>query len=96
MHDVENKEEPKEVKMPPLDPIVVLLKNSLKLGYAPATPEDFTLHYSTRDIYDQLFKIYPNVTAFSMADVAMWMHDLGFRFMDFGGLQFEWLLKKVN
>ena len=94
-HEDEEDEEPKEQKDNDFSGIINKLKNYLVEYYEPvqnAKDADFT--YSTDEIYAQLQRIVPNEIMYSRADVALWLHNAGFTFADFGELRFEWLMKK--
>lgn len=69
------------------------LKNYLAKNYEPvADPAKADFHLSTLEIYNQLQRLLP-VEKFKPADVATWLHSAGFKFWDYGYMQFEWMLK---
>lgn len=75
--------------------LIEKVKNILRQHYEPvSSPKDATLHYSTNEIYEQLQKLIPSIN-YSTEDVAVWLHEAGFTFYDYGVLQFEWMMRKV-
>ena len=75
--------------------LIAKLKNYLYTYYAPATNvQEAEMHFSTDEIHKQLLRIYPNEMELTADLVAVWLHEGGFSFYDFGQLRFEWLLKR--
>jgi selenocysteine lyase/cysteine desulfurase len=75
--------------------LIEKVKNMLRQHYEPVhSPKDATLHYSTNEIYEQLQKLIPSLN-YSSEDVAVWLHQAGFTFYDYGVLQFEWMMRKL-
>ncbi len=76
------------------------LLNKLKLYlmnyYEPVQdPKDAELHFSTNDVWLQLLKLYPNEIILTRELVAVWLHNAGFTFYDYGEMRFEWMMRKV-
>lgn len=75
--------------------IIEKLKNYLLAYYEPVHEmRNADFHYTTIEIYKQLQRIVPNELIYSAADVALWLHNGGFTWDDFGEMRFEWLLKR--
>ncbi len=71
------------------------LKLYLKQYYEPVyEPQLATLQFTTTEIYEQLQKLFP-IGDYSIEDVAVWLHEAGFTFFDFGEMCFEWVMKKA-
>jgi hypothetical protein len=97
MQDEEDEDVKEESKENDFSGIINKLKNYLLEYYEPvqnAKDADFT--YSTDEIYAQLQRIVPNELMYTRADVALWLHNAGFTFADFGEMRFEWLMKKKD
>ena len=63
--------------------------------YQPvADPKEAEFHLSTKNILEQLHKLFPNEVLLTGDIVAAWLTTGGFTFYDFGEMKFEWLLKK--
>lgn len=76
--------------------IINKLKNFLFDYYEPVQdPSSAEFHYSTRDIWRQLLRIYPNEAFLTEDMVALWLHEGGFTFSDYGEMQLDWMLKKA-
>jgi hypothetical protein len=77
--------------------IIEKVKNYLKEYYVPAYDPggQGVLHYTTGEIYAQLQRLVPGADLYTTTDVALWLHDAGFTFYDYGEMKFEWMLKKV-
>lgn len=74
--------------------LVIELRKVLLENYEPVTdPTKADFHLSTKEIYDKLQRVIPGKKNFKPSDVAAWLHASGFKFRDYGFLQFEWLLK---
>lgn len=72
------------------------LKQYLYQYYEPVqTVADADFHYSTREIWHQMLRIYPNEMILTQELICVWLHDGGFTFADFGEMKFEWLLKRT-
>lgn len=75
--------------------LIAKIKNYLLEYYEPVqSAKDADFHYSTEEIYRQLQRIVCNELLYSASDVALWLHNGGFTFEDFGELRFEWLMKR--
>lgn len=71
------------------------LKMYLLAYYVPVhDPKNAEFHLSTREIHQQLLKLYPNELILTADLVAKWLNNGGFTFYDFGEKKFEWLMKK--
>ncbi|MES2457207.1 MAG: hypothetical protein V4594_16755 [Bacteroidota bacterium] len=76
------------------DPVLEKLKNTLFSEYFPVQKfEEGVILMSTRDIWSMLQRLYPNEILYSPADVANWLHEKGFTFLNHGELRYEWMLK---
>lgn len=70
------------------------IRNYLIENYEPVTdPIKADFHFSTLEMYHKLQRVLPDKEKFTPADVAAWLHVAGFKFADYGSLDFEWLLK---
>ncbi len=78
----------------PGDALIVEIQNHFRLHYEPATElSDCEMHISTTAVYNKLQALFPS-PYYGPADVATWLKQLGYRWIDVGGLKFEWLIKK--
>ena len=78
------------------DSFLEKIKNTLWLTYEPTlqySPGVFTM--SSLEIFNNLQKLYP-VDTYSVADVANWLHEKGFTFIDMGQMRWEWMLKPTS
>ena len=72
------------------------VKNFLLDYYVPVhEPREATFHYTTDEVYKQLKNVVPDEGLFSAADVALWLHNAGFTFTDYGEMKLEWMMKKA-
>ena len=93
----EDDDELKEEKENDFSVLINKLKNYLVEYYEPVhLPKDADFTYTTDEIYAQLQRIVPNEAMYTRADVALWLHNAGFTFADFGEMRLEWLIKSVN
>lgn len=73
--------------------LINVIKQILTDKYEPVKePRLADEHLSTQEVYYNLQRLFPS-KAYSPGDVAVWMHDAGFVFYDFGVMRYEWLLK---
>ena len=93
-----------EAEIPPpaidtaaVEGLILKLKNYLYQYYEPATsPEQAAFHYTTKEVWRQLLRIYPNEALLTEEMVATWLHTGGFSFFDFGNMRFEWLINRKD
>lgn len=79
---------------PPQDPLLERMKNYILERYEPTSvPGEATDVMSTSEIYEAIGSLYRNEVIFTKNDLAAWMHQQGFSFIDVGKMRFEWLLK---
>ncbi len=79
------------------DQLLANLKTFLFTQYKPVKKQTTdVLLLSTAEIYRQLQRLYPNQILYSASDVAQWMNEAGFTFIDSGGLRIEWMLQKIQ
>lgn len=97
-HDEDEDEIPDEAEgRKDFSGLIQKIKNYLLEYYEPVQyAKDADFHYSTEEIYRQLQRIVCNEILYSASDVALWLHNAGFTFEDFGELRFEWLMKRRN
>jgi len=83
-----------DTPLPPVaDPLLEKVKNTFFSEYFP-------IHYykpgvifmSSQDIYNLFYNLYPDPLAFSVAQVASWMHQKGYHFIKMKEMQYEWML----
>lgn len=75
--------------------LLTKIKNFLLQYYEPTDNiREASFHYTTSEITQHLYKVYPNELLFGQSDVAAWLHAGGFTFYDFGDMRFEWLIKR--
>lgn len=80
----------------PNDPLLEKIKNYILTTYEPVqNPADADVRMSTLEIWDAVYKLYPN-KALTADMLANWLHEKGFTFFDAGKMRFEWLLKTVH
>jgi hypothetical protein len=71
------------------------IKNYLLQYYLPSNNINETdFHLSTNEIYESLFSVFPFPDLFRMSDIALWLHEGGYKFADFGEMRFKWLFKR--
>jgi len=81
----------------PADPLLERMKNYILDKYEPVShPSETTLTMSTSEIYEAIGTLYRNELLFTKEDLARWLHEKGFSFIDTGKMRFEWLLKANN
>lgn len=91
MEDQENKVDGK--LLPVADPLLEKIKNTIWDSYEPVQEYGPTvIMLSTQEIYNQMQRLYPG-GPFGMDDVAKWMNEKGFKFVDMGHMNWEWILK---
>ena len=97
-----NEDEDEKIKQPEeprkdFSGLVEKIKSYLLAYYEPVYDmRDAEFHLTTEEIYRQLQRILCNELIYSASDVALWLHNAGFTFADFGEMRFEWLLRKRN
>lgn len=75
--------------------LIQKIKHLLIQEYSPAQHvRDADFHYTTMEMYQKLQELFPS-DQYGADDVAVWLHDAGFTFKDFGDLRFEWLMKRA-
>ena len=71
------------------------IKNFLLLHYEPVFhPSEAEFHYTTLEVWDKVQKVFPS-SDYSSDEVALWLHEAGFTFYDYGELRFEWMMKRA-
>ena len=71
------------------------IKNFLLQNYQPATDPAQALMMSTTDVFNAVQRLYPS-ESYRPEDIALWLHDGGFKFYDVGSLRFEWLMQALS
>ncbi len=73
---------------------ITFLKNYLLQNYAVvAEYTATTVTKSTKEIYDCLQRVFPSAS-YTPEDVAIWLHEGGYKLMDYGGMRLEWMLQQ--
>lgn len=73
--------------------IITLVKQILLDKYEPVKdPRKANAHLTTQEVFYNLQRLFP-LKEYSPGDVALWMHEAGFTYYDYGEMRFEWLLK---
>lgn len=76
------------------DGLLEKIKNFLWQSYKPVSKmHEATAMLSTMEIYQALQALYP-CSDYGPDDVARWLHEGGYQFVDTGKLHFEWMLKE--
>lgn len=72
---------------------IILIKNYFFENYKPGSATDTDIIFmSTNEIYNAFFTLYPS-KAFKREEIASWLIEGGFTFIDMGTMKFEWILK---
>lgn len=84
--------------LPPVaDPLLEKAKNLFLDEYEPVSKFGKNVKLmSTQEIYNLIFSIYPDPIAFSVAEIASWMHAQGFHFLHTAELRYDWMLASKN
>ena len=53
-----------------------------------------TITKSTAEVFTALQELFPSA-AYTIEDIAIWLHDGGYAFTDMGDMKFEWMLTKI-
>lgn len=90
-----NSEDFKEDIPIPEDPLLERMKRYILDRYEPVTNMNETsITMSTTEIFESIGSLYRNEVLFSKDQLARWLDEKGFRFIDMGKMRFEWMLKK--
>lgn len=69
------------------------IKGLVLQNYSPVLhPTENTIYLSTREVYDKIMRIYPT-DYISIQDVAEFLHEKGFTFIDRGSMNMEWIME---
>ena len=72
------------------------IKHFIKTTYKPGLhPLNTQFHFTTQEVYERLQIPYPG-DFFAPADVALWLHELGYKLYDFGTITNEWLIDGIE
>ncbi len=73
---------------------IAFIKKWFLENYSPAAPTEKGREFmSTQQIYKQINNLYPS-EQLNQETVASWLIEGGFKFMDMGFMQLEWMLKR--
>ena len=75
-----------------IDAIKQFIKTTYKPGLHPLNAQ---FHLTTQEVYERLQIPYPG-DFFAPADVALWLHELGYKLYDFGTMNNEWLIDTIE
>ncbi len=79
----------------PENELITRIKKCLLDLYCPADNINETeFHLSSSEVYEKLISIFPYSNEFTINSVNIWLHELGYKFNDFGEMRFEWLFKR--
>lgn len=74
------------------DPLLEKLKNTFLMEFSPTKIfQPGVILMSSNEIYVKWQALY-NSISYSPADIATWLHEKGFEYIDAGQMQYEWLL----
>jgi len=75
--------------------LVNKIKNYLTQHYDPVSdPRQAEFHYTTQEIFQKIYSLFPS-DAYTADMIALWLHNAGFTFYDYGEMKLEWMMKKA-
>ena len=76
-----------------VNPLLEKLKNTFFSEYYPVTIyKPGTIFMTSNEIYNLFYNHYPDPLAYSVAQIAIWMHENGYQFVKMREMQYEWML----
>ena len=75
---------------------IEVIKEIFLNNYSPAEPKEQGISFmSTRQIFHSLFSVYPHKD-FTPDIVASWLIEFGYKTINMGNTQIEWIIKENN
>ena len=73
------------------------IKNHVLENFEPAINliDPDNVFMSSKEVFNNLQRLFPS-ECYEIADIALWLDQAGFIFIDMGTMQFEWILKRTR